>query len=257
MPETNHVLGKGELHFVPFVTGTNTKTGEQYFGNTPSFGITVEAQKVDHFNSDRGLNEKDLTVTISVNRSGSFVTDNIIADTLAKMFLGSAAVLSQASETATMESITVLQDRTYQVGASDALPSGKRSVTITSVTSVGGATVHVLDTDYTVDAELGRVFIIEGGGIADGTEVEITYDVAAHSRKQTISGTESIYGALRFIAYNNAGEQTDYYMPKVSLMPNGEFSLKGDDFQQISFTVDILKDGNKPAVLADGRAFIA
>jgi len=43
-------------------------------------------------------------------------------------------------------------------------------------------------------------------------------------------------------------------MPYVKLMPNGDFALKGDEWQQLSFNIEVLKKGTLEAVYMDGRA---
>jgi len=245
----NHVLGRGKIYFDPFVTGTETLTGEDHLGNTPSFGITVETQKVDHYSAEEGIRNKDLSVTSQVDFNGAFVTDNIILPNVARFFLGSSATLSQAGETATSEGITVVQGRYYQLGRTAALISGKRNVSAVAITG------SVEGTDFSVEATLGRLYVIPGGNIADDSTVTVTYDVAAHSRTQVISGNDLLYGALRFIAFNGVGDDTDFYMPKVSLRPNGEYALKGEDWQQMGFSLEILQLGTNPHILSDGRPF--
>ncbi len=245
----NIVLGRGELFFDPFVPGTEILTGERPLGNTPAFSLSVETQTLDHFNSDRGLRVKDLSVTLETNYSANFTTDNINADNVAMFFFGTTATLSQAAEVGNSDTLTVKQGRYYQLGQSPALISGKRNVTNVAITG------SVEGTDFTVDATLGRLYIVPGGNIADDSTITVTYDVNAHSRSQVLSGSDQVYGALRFIAHNGVGEDKDFYMPKVSLSPNGEYALKGDDWQQISFNVEILRLGTNPNILVDGRPY--
>ena len=51
----NQTLGRGKLYFDPFVSGTENTTGERYLGNTPSFGLTVETQEIEHYSAEEGL----------------------------------------------------------------------------------------------------------------------------------------------------------------------------------------------------------
>lgn len=251
----NIVLGRGKLYFDPFATGTETKTGERYFGNTPSFGLNIESETLDHYNADEGVKNKDLTVTLQTTYTGNFVTDNISPENIALMFMGSSAVVAQTSLTGEVDTITVKQDRYYQLGEDASNPTGKRNVTVTTVEPAGGGTAFVVATDYTVDDTTGRLYIVPGGGIADDTALDITYNVAASSRQTIISGADQIYGAMRFVAFNPVGDQKDFYMPKVALTPNGEYALKGDDWQQISLSAEILKLGTGANIYVDGRPY--
>lgn len=256
----SQVLGRGELHFSLFRPGTQTPSGFRYIGNTPEFNLTIASENLDHFNSDRGIREKDNSIVIETTRTGSFITDVISAENLALFFFGSSGIIAQTTATGTVETLTdVSRGRSYQLGATTNNPTGVRSVTITTI--VVGATPLVLGTDYTVDTELGIITILPGSTVVlgDGTsDVVVTYNRAAVSREQIISGTTPIEGALRFISYNPTGPKRDFYMAYVKMTPNGDFALKGEDWQQIPFNLEILSPASGvPAILADGRPYVA
>lgn len=251
----NTVLGRGKLFFDRFLDGTETNTGERYLGNTPSFGLSVETQELEHYSSEEGLRSKDLSVTLQIDYSATFVTDNIDLDNVAMFFFGQKSTVAEGAAAAEIDSFTgVIQGLYYQVGMSATNPVGLRNVTVNAVTGPAATPTYVLDTDYTVDS-LGRVHIVEGGGITSGSNIEINYDVLAHSHDLVVSGSDLIYGALRFISFNGVGEQKDFYMPKVALRPNGEYALKGEDWQQFGFNVEVLKKGTLQNVYADGRPY--
>lgn len=260
MANKQYTLGRGRLYFDAFLPNTKTKTGERYFGNTPSFSVTIESENLDHFDSDAGIRVKDDSVLLELNRTGTFTTDNIDVENVALFLLGDASVLTQAAAPGQTDSFTsVKQDRYYQLGESVSNPSGARQVSNVTVTidPGGAASVGVEGTDYSVDLELGRVYIIEGGGIADDTAIDVSYDIDAADRQQIITAANAtIAGALRFIATNPKGELIDYYFPYARLSPNGEYALKGDEWQQMSFNVEVQKlDDNTESIYADGRPF--
>lgn len=255
----NTVLGRGKLFFDRFLDGTDTNTGERYLGNTPSFGLSVETQELEHYSSEEGLRVKDLSVTLQIDYSASFVTDNIDLDNVAMFFFGSKAVTTQGALSAQQDDLTVLQGMYYQLGMSQTNPVGLRNLTITAVAGSGGTPTYIEGTDYIKDDAKGRIYIVPGGGIADDTAVEVTYDVGAHTHDLVVSGSDLIYGALRFESHNGVGEQKDFYMPKIALRPNGEYSLKGEDWQQFGFNVEILKKTvgafTYENIYADGRPY--
>lgn len=257
MAENTYTLGKGEVHFARYKTGTKTPGGERYLGNTPSFSLNISEDRLDHYSSDRGVKEKDASISLQTNRSGTLECDNIDPENLALFFFGSKAVLTQASATALADSIVGVElDRSYQIGTSALRPAGVRKVA--NVVVKKGSTTFVADTDYVLDADLGRITIpASGTTIVVGDTLEITYDLQACSVTQIVSGATSIEGAMRFIAYNPQGEQMDYFMPYVRMSPNGDFALKGDEFLKLSFNVEVLKKTGLEAIYVNGRPYTA
>ena len=256
MATKNYTVSKGELHFSLFKPGTETPAGFRFLGNAPEFNITIENETLDHFDSTRGIREKDASIVLETNASGTMILDDIQVENLALFMFGETAVQAQTSATAVVETFTdVLQGHSYQLGITNGNPTGVRSVS--NVVVKVATVVKVVELDYTVDLELGIVKILEGGSIATLADVEITYDRAAKSRKQVISGTDQVEGALRFISYSEQGERIDYYCPKTKLAPNGDFSLISDEWQQLPLSVEILKATGRERIYADGRPFTA
>lgn len=257
----NYTLGRGKVYFDRFVAGTKTKTGERYFGNTPEFNINLGSESLDHFNSDEGVRTKDDSVILELTRQGTFITDDISKENLALFLLGDASILTQASGTGlTSTHNNIYKDRYYQLGATSGNPSGDRNVSNVVVTKLP-ATALVLGTDYTVDAALGRIYILPttATAITEGTDdITVTYDRAAITRERVVTAANSVIeGAMRFVSFNPKGNQRDWYMPYVKLAPNGDFALKGDAFQQVPFNVDILLlDETTQAIYVDGRAIV-
>lgn len=112
-----------------------------------------------------------------------------------------------------------------------------------AATLTGGATGPIAAlNNWEVDLTTGRLKILDTAvDVADGDTLTITYDTAAQTLSQVIAKGLSIYGALRFISANPVGKKTDYFFPYVKITPDGDFNLKGDDWQSLGFTVDILK----------------
>lgn len=264
--ENNYTLGRGEVYFARLDPVTNLLGGERYIGNTPEFNLTAEEEKLEHFSSDRGVRVKDATVTLQVNYTGTISCDNINEENVALFFLGDTDRLTVAQTTFTAQSIeNVEEGMFYQLGMTNANPSGARNViypgtggtafTLSKVATPSNiALVH--GTDYVLNAALGRIEILEGApNVANGDDLLVTYTVAASVRERIISGSTAIQGALRYIAYNPEGRQIDYYMPSVTLSPNGDFPLKSDEWQVIPFNLDVTKrDDTTAAIYGDGRA---
>lgn len=253
----NYTLGRGEMHLGQFKPGTQTPRGERYLGNTPELGYTAEQESLDHYSSDFGIRQKDQSVTLQLDYSGSFITDNISPANLAMMFLGEAAVQTVTGGAVTGELHKgVEQGLSYQLGTSATTPSGARKVSaVTIKDATEPTTTFTAGTDYVLDPELGRFTILKGGAISDEADLSVDYTVDASTRDVVISRGQSIEGSLRYIAKNPAGEQIDYFMPWVKITPNGDFALKSDEWQQLPFNIEILKKGSLEAIYMDGRPY--
>lgn len=250
----NYVLGRGRLYF------DDGENGERYIGNTPEFNLSTATEFLEHFNSDEGLRNRDRNIVTQINYSGSFTTDHIGPENLAMLFMGEATTLTQTSLTGETDTFTAgVAFNWYQLGTDAANPAGKRGVSNVSISAdPGGTPVSAVEgTDYELDAERGRVQVLEGGAL-DGVVFEVTYDVDATSRSVVISGAKQVTGKLRFVSANpeNAGDQRDYFMPSVTLSANGDFALKAEsDWQAIPFSLEIAKTESAEAIYADGLPY--
>lgn len=260
----SYTLGRGKLFFLPFAPNTKTPAGgEMYFGNTPEFGLNVESETLDHFSAEEGVRVKDDSVTLQTNRTGSFITDNIDMQNLKTFFNATLVTVTQSAVAVTDQVLaavgTAKKGHYYQIGATAGNPAGVRgvgSVTVKKGATLGGATSATLNDDYTLDATLGRIYIPATSTINETTDgLWITYTPTAQSRQQLqVTSGATISGSLRFIAANAKGDNVDYFFPYVTLSPNGDFALKGDEWQQLPFNVEVLKLNDSTASMyIDGR----
>jgi hypothetical protein len=253
----NYTLGRGRLYFARYLAGTTTPDGFYYLGNSPEFNLTIGADYLDHFDSDAGVREKDQSIPLQINRTGTLTLDEIIDRNIALFFFGVASTVTTASATAATDTIEAVHlGATYKIGASVNNPVGVMGVdnVVLKVLTV----TKVRDTDYELDEDLGLVTVLETGSIVDGNDLLLTYDLVANSRGRVVSGNDPVSGALMYIADNAAGPDHHYYMGAVKLTPNGDFAQKGDTWQQMSFNLDIQKPRRTvPAITMDGNPVYA
>lgn len=255
----NYTLGRGRLYFALFQPNTRIPMGERYLGNSPEISFTSESQKLEHFDSDKGVRLKDASVLLQMDYSGKFSLDDIQYENLAMLFLGETTTTTATAQTVTAEShLKVQKGYSYQLGQTTANPVGNRNVkTVVVKDDKSTPTTYVAGTDYVVDPTLGRVTILAGGNIANDTNLLIGYATDPYTLDGMISKGESVKGQLRFIADNPTGANIDYLMPYVEIAPDGDYQLKGDSWQTMSFTMSILKNGDLEAVYANGRPYTA
>jgi hypothetical protein len=235
------VLGRGRVYFDRFADGTTTKTGERFLGNCPQFQLAGNTTKLDHYGSTTGLKQKDKTVALQIDLSGTIQTDNMNLDNLSLWFQGTNSKVTFVGGAPLTDTIVGTLGGTYlQLGVTPAVPQGLRNVSAVSVKV--GATTAVLGTDYELDAAKGRIYIIPGSTvIPDASTVTVTYTPGANNNNQVVSSGKQIMGALRFIADNPVGVNKDFYFPYVNLTSNGNLDLIADTWQTGSFSVDVLK----------------
>lgn len=256
MATQNYTLGRGKVHFSRFLTGTNTPEGFRYIGNTPEFNLTIESEELDHYSSDDGIREKDDSVPLEVNRTGSMITDSIQPDNVALFFFGTHSTVTTAGSTANTSAITgIIAGRSYKIGSTANNPAGVFGIDPSTFTAeVSGGAALVVDVDYTLDGDLGTITFVEGSLLAvDGADIDITnYDLLANTRARVISGSEPVEGAMMYVANNPKGADYNYYMPYIKVTPNGDYALKGDEWQQIPFSLEVLKLEGVEAIYMDG-----
>lgn len=372
----NYTLGRGKLHFSRFKSGTQTPEGFRYIGNTPEFNLTIESENLDHFSSDYGIREKDDSVLLEVNRSGTMITDNIDPENIALFFLGSSSSAALVAASGLTEELDgVKAGHSYKLGQSSANPAGYFGintadfsvytgsaptaatgtvtfggtgdaddtvtiggqvytlkavpanpyevdigadatetaanltaainagagagttygsgtiantdvtasasagvVTVTARTAgtagnsialtvsgnditasgagnlAGGTgTAYAPGTDYEMDFDTGLLTILDGGTISDGDDIVVGFGVRQSTRERVISGATPVEGSLMFVAANPKGKQFNYYFPWIKITPNGDYALKGDEWQQIPFNLEVLKPSASEAIFMDGK----
>lgn len=258
--EPNYVVGRGRIYFNQFKPGSNvTAGGELYFGNTPELTINTDSETLDHYSSESGLREMDMRVLLELTQGGTFTTDEINADNLALFFLGEKATITQTQVTGKKEVIATIHKARYiQVGSDSNNPTGVRDINNLTVgvvdagvaistgsgdiSTISGITMVPLAKNFEVDLANGRIYVEpDAPDVANGQQAVLQYDVNPQVRTMVIGRSAMVYGSLRFISDNPVGTQKDYFFPKVALQPDGDYALKGDDWQVMSFTFSALR----------------
>lgn len=267
----NLVVGRGRIYFDQLIKGVYQ--GERYLGNTPDFSMSTSVDKLDHFSSDRGLRQKDKSINLETTRSLSLTTDNISVENVALFFAGKVLSALSTAQTDVKEKVNggakVMRGRQYQLGVTADMPMGQGAIKAGSfnivyadagtaistgsgdISTLPGVTVLPPE-NYELDYTTGALWIeADAPDILGDVQLVVSYDRAASSREVVISSDDVVEGALRFVSDNPEGENMSYYFPKVSISPDGDYALKGDDWQQIGFTAEVLaRDCNTLAVYA-------
>jgi hypothetical protein len=253
-------LGRGIVYVSELTAGLPGAWRDM--GNAPEFNMNVETETLEHRSSRTGLAEIDKEVTISKKVSISFQLDEINAENLAEFLSGEkdsfvnptvAGVAEQVAKFTNVE-LGKWYDLTTAAGvrAMDLLAA---NLTLEKDDAVDVALV--LDTDYELDLEFGRVFLKSTAvNIAAGDDMNVTIAPTAAAdtpirRINALTQTERLV-AIKFISDNpaNNGKRVEYNFHKVSLKADGDFALIGDDWSKIGYSgvlqKNLLADADSP-----------
>jgi hypothetical protein len=255
MAQKQYVLGRGKVYLALFKTGTQVPDGYRYIGNTPEFSLTIESEELDHYSSDEGIREKDDSVPLEVNRTGTLVTDNINPENVALFFFGQTLTITQTAVASSTEVFTGAKaGMAYKLGQSPANPTGYFGIDTAGFAVTLGAVALTSGVDYTMDYLNGLVVLSETSAkVLAGGSLNVTYAVKASTRSRVISGSAPIEGALMYVTKNPKGKDATFIMPYIKITPNGDYALKGDDWQQIPMSLEVLKPDGAEAIYRDGN----
>lgn len=256
MVTNNYTLGRGEVHVARYVAGVATP-GFRYIGNTPEFSLSIESETLDHYSSDAGIREKDDSVPLQVNRTGSLVTDNIDPRNVALFFFGEESTVTQATvaiNTGSPEEFGVTElGQSFKLGVTTNNPTGYFGIAETGFAITDGTDSLVAGTDFEMDYDNGILTLLDTSTLAIvGATLEVTYSVEASTRSRVISGSVPVECAILYRTKNPKGADCVFFFPYVKLTPNGDYALKGDEWQQIPLSMEILKPSGKEAIYRDG-----
>ena len=231
----DYYVGKGKI-WIDLLDSDGARTGERYLGNTPTFEITTSQEKLDHRSSATASAEKDASLVKSTDISLRIVLEEFVKENVALAVAGDHSTLSQTAGSAVAEAVTaVAQDRWYELAYRDV-----SSVVVTG--SEGTPTYDVYD-DYKVDAVSGRIYIVAGGAITAGTELEIDYDYGDLALDTTRAVTDTDKTAfLRFVSDPSEGKAKEIQIWKVVLRSDGALPLITEDWGQITLAGEVESD---------------
>lgn len=248
-PNTNNYnVGRGKVYFAS-LDSNDKPLAWRDLGNSTEFNISIETETLEHTSSRGGLKVVDKEVTISQKASVSVTLDELEFDNLRLFFSGTThdSLTNPANTSVTnvdLDSSIVLGrwfdlidssgDRLYDVTAANLTVEESNDGFSTSNTLV-------LNTDYTVDTEFGRIFLPSTSGATAGYALRFSYTTtSSESAYDEVRGLQStaVTGALKIITENPADsdEKTEYTLHKVNLKPEGDFSLIGDDWTVMQLT---------------------
>lgn len=231
----NLVLGRGALLLDRF-DANGASTGLRFIGNVSDLRLSTSDELREKYSSvSRGSPLLKRTIA---RRTIEFVAvcDEFALDNLALIAMAEKVTANQTIGAAQQVAMNdVLQGRWYDVG--------RRNLTTPVIRGVADTPVYTAGTDYLLDAENGLVYIIPGGGIADGTDIEFFGGWAATTITRLRGGKEStIRARMLFQSDNASGPNYRVEAWRVSITPDGEMGFISDDFGNFTLRLAVEAD---------------
>jgi len=226
------LLGRGKVYFDRLDSSGNP-TGEYFLGNTPSFEITPTPEEIKKYSSATRAADLIASDVIRTTLALRIQGDEFSKENLAMALFGGTGTLAQTGSSVAAEDLPgVLQGRYYKLAY--------RDVSSVVVEPDGGGTPYTVDTDYTVDADTGRIYIVVGGGIADDTDIEVDYDYGTIALDTVLGMTEtSVKGLIRFVGDPARGPTYEIEIWQASVRADGAIGFISDEYASWSLTGDI------------------
>lgn len=256
----DYVLGRGRLMAAELDSSGNPGPWRD-LGNAPELAISIDVEDLTHVSSRKGARVTDKRIVLETTMNVSFALDEVQNfENLALWAFGQTSSPANVLSFAAHEMIAV-GDVPIDSDATSILPriylvkdsSGGRaydlqdSANLDLEENTGTAPITLIEgTDYTVDIKLGTVQLLDSTNVrtiivTNGNGINATLSatggVANVDRVQALTNDTKIV-ALRFELENpaDADHEMEFLWPKVTLAPDGDFSLIGEEFAQLSFT---------------------
>lgn len=231
----NLVLGRGALLLDRF-DANGASTGLRFVGNVSDLRLSTSDELREKFSSV-SAGSPLLKRTIA-RRTIEFVAvcDEFTLENLALALMAEQVSVNQASAVTQVVAINdVLQGYWYDVG--------HKNLTTPVFRHVSDTPIYVVNTDYIVDATNGFVYIVPGGGIADGTDIEFAGGWSATTITRLRGGLSSTISArMVFQSDNASGPNYRIEAWKVSITPDGETGFISDDFGNFTIRMAVEAD---------------
>ena len=232
-------IGCGKLYYNRTIDGVSK--GWVPFGNAMKFEISEQAEIKERSSKQCDSYGQTLdAVSIKGSTNLSFMLDDVDSD-FDFSLLGLTSSISVAASTVTGEvAIATL-------GA--AIQTANRKISSVVVKDQPGTTTYVSGTDYLVlNADVGLISILTGGGIANGDSIQVDYSFAAYSSTKVKGGTEaSIKTALMLVGENLAkpGEGVIVNVWDATIKPTSGIDFLNSEFVNIEMDGVLVTDSAK------------
>jgi hypothetical protein len=229
------MIGAGMLYFDRFDKEGNP-TGERPLGNATDFILTTATEKKEKYSTMSAAKGLLRSVVTKITITAKTKLDYFSPANLALALMGEEGLYTQAAKAGLVEDFAkVTQGMYYNLGY--------KNVKSVVVESIPTGTVYVADVDYVLNAKTGRIEIMVGGGIADGSDIKVAFGADACVMTKISGGTVSrIEGYLHFVGDPTHGPAYEGEFWKVSISPDGDLGFITEDWGSIGLSIEVQND---------------
>lgn len=236
----NLKLGRGALFLAPWTSGTapNAANFGTFIGNVTSLELTSTNETREKYSaSEQSSPLLDRRVIRQAYELVAACDEHTLANL--KLFMsGDTTTVSQSASTIGSKTLTDVQvGQTYYIGARN----------LTNVVVKEGTVTRTLNTDYTLDAELGLITIKAGGALINDDDIVVEYDCPAATISKVRGGTvvsPNYKVVFQADDANSDGEAAKDRLTvwKASVAADGGYGFIGDDYSSFSLRFSVLSD---------------
>jgi len=248
MSTETYYYGQGRIYLAERNATTGVPGDFRWVGDVSAFSIKLAVEKVEHKESYSGQRALVRSFPIGKSATVDMTLHQVDTDNLALTLNGSSTSVDTGTASA-----EALPDGLV-VGSQVSLANPGVSSVVVSDSTSGTALVLTAGTDYTVDADFGRITFLK---VADFVQpFKVAYSYAARKSVGMFTTGQKNF-ALRYegvnLAEGNAPVIADLY--KLAPDPLAELALitTGNDVAGMQITGGVLLDSNKPASGALGQ----
>jgi len=235
------LLGRGKTFFKRN-EAAGTAQGHTFMGQVTQLEIRPKDEVIDEKSSVEAAAPIIKQVKVSTDHEIALTFKEMKAHNLALALFGTVGSYTQAATAVTNEIFTDVKQGTY-------IKTAKRLIGSVVVTGPSATPTYTVTTDYVVeDATEGLIYIVPGGTITDGSDLEVDYTptaVAAPGLDTVIGGVSSfIEGELLFIPDPATGPKWRAEIWKASLNSNAVIALiqSANEFASAELLGKVLSD---------------
>lgn len=229
------MIGAGTLYFDRLDKDGNS-TGERPLGNATDFTLTTATEKKEKYSTMSAAKGLLRSVVTKITITAKTKLDYFSPANLAMALMGEEGVYTQIAQTGLDKKfMKITQGMFYGLGY--------KNVKSVVVKPIPTGTAYVADVDYLLDAQTGRIEIIVGGGIADGSDIDVTFNTEDCVMTKISGGTVSkIEGYLHFVGDPTHGPAYEGEFWKVSITPDGDLGFITEDWGSIGLSIEVQDD---------------
>lgn len=242
-------LGGGSLYIalLDTTTGLEDDAGFRDADNVTEFTLTIDIEELEHQSTEFGVRSTDKKIVLQRELTFGFTLDKISAQNLALWALGGTSTLVNPAVvgfSAQVVTDSAELGRWYNIRDGSGNPVGDiETANVTIRRDPSGTPVTLVDgTDYLLDENHGRFFVLTGGAVVQGDEIDVALAadagaVANLDLVEAFTSTSTQRYVIEFHQHDGCeGTVARYIIHSCTIQPDGDAGLVAEEFQTLSFT---------------------